>query len=138
MRTATSWAWGIASGSTPSALEHAPSVPASARGSNSFFMWGNMTLLSAPATGNRGDAAVVVARVHHRQHDVGDGDEILPYLADAEVARGGRGETEDVERDRHAERLDAVGENRDAGLHALPLCFAALAGGEDGLRHRFF
>src|SRR5467141_2249496 len=61
MRPATSWASGIASGSTPPASEHAPSVPASARGSNSFLMWGNMALLSA--TGNCRDVSVGPERV---------------------------------------------------------------------------
>src|SRR6266511_1771835 len=185
MRTATSWAPGIASGSTPPASEHARSVPATgnrcdvAVGAERIalihaaripeyprpdaqlfgradlladFVRG-VTRLAAPecerleegtdrrrfherpraldgfaqrvpdhtigfAVGPRESVAppVVMARVHHRQHDVGDADEILPYLADAEIARGRRGETEDVERDRHAERLDAVGENRDARL----------------------
>src|SRR3954464_3056547 len=82
-------------------------------------------------------AAIVVARIHHRQHDVGHGDEVLPHLTDTEVAGRGRRQTENVERDRYAEGLQAARQNRDAFLYAGALRLARLACPEDRLRHRF-
>src|SRR3989454_12479940 len=79
-------------------------------------------------------AAIVVTGIHHRQHHVSGRDEVFPHLPDAEVARRSRRQTENVERDRHAQRLDAIREDRDPRLNAHALSLTGATSRQNGLR----
>ncbi len=77
----------------------------------------------------------VMARIHHRQHDVRRRHQVFPHLPDPHVAGHDRRHPEDVERHRHAVRAHPAPEQGQVALHPLAGGLAGAARGEHRRRH---
>ena len=78
------------------------------------------------------ETVVVVAGVDHGEHHICCGDEVFPYLPDAEVDVGAGGHAEHVDREGCSQRVHALAQQFEVPCHAATSTLPLAPGRKDG------